>query len=533
MICKFFNFCLLLFVVLHATNGAPHLYRHHSYYHHRSPYHVNYSPFSLPKRTYSFGAESSFANDLEDTASNDQVKGGVKNSNPNQIKTPMKLFSERKNGYQFGSSLSSLQEKFSEAKRANAGSIKSQQSSPDSVIYPSADSDLNEETANLPVLDLDLNPVKGSTKGSADAKSKVKTKISSQTADAPSPIKPASNESPVKVEGPVKVESPVKTETPAKIESPVKEETPVKIETPTKIETPAKIESPTKVDSIPVKVENSKESSNVNDAPTINESSSDVLNSKVASPSSTEQPATTLLSPAANPAPNAEISIEIKEIKVDNIVKADPNVVISSEANVVKIESNEASKSVVKPEAVKPESVNIVSIVNKPEEAPVKSESIVSTVGTVAKPEEVVLKPESNSPESVVNNKIEKVDAPVKAAEIEHSPVKMDALPASVQPPAVESAPVESSPAAEPILDVRKKPVESEVVNSSASIVATSPEQIVPKPESNVIATAQSNVIASPVKSVSSVDVPPVAPVSANTESSLVLENETASPLIN
>ena len=461
MIRNFFSFLLFLFVVLHSTQGAPHLYRrHHSYYHHRSPYHVNYSPFSLPKRTY-FGVESSaFPNDLEEPVANDQVKGGIKNSNPTQIKTPMKLFSERKNGYQFGSSLSSLQEKFSEAKRVNPGSLKSQQISPDnSVIYPSIDSDLNEETANLPVLAEPIRkPTKGSTKGSSDAKSKInsKTKQTSQNAEIaeafPSSAKPSLSEDPTKIESPTKVESPIKVDSPAKDET-------------------------------------SKESSIVasNERAISNESNPDVktnsLDSKLLSPSSTEQPATTL-SPSASPMASSESSLEIKEVKVD-IVASD----------VVKIESNDALKSEAKPEAVKVESIVIKEVV----------------------------KPESG-PESVVN----KLETPVKSAESIVSPahepvtVKVDAQPVS-EP---KQPTVESVLPAETILDVRKKP--SEVVSPSITAIssAISPEQTVPKIESNVSPVAE----LSPVKSVSSVDVPPV---SANTESSLLLENETGSPLIN
>lgn len=152
MMNKILNYLFILFVILHSINCNPHLYRRHNY-HYRSPYHVSYNPYNLPKHhsTY-FGVESSIYNDLDDHDSNEPVKGGVKkstNQNPS-IKTPMKVFSERKNSH-LSSSLSTFQEKLTGLKRP-INSIKQSQSTIQEnltpIVYPN--SDLNDNTANRP-----------------------------------------------------------------------------------------------------------------------------------------------------------------------------------------------------------------------------------------------------------------------------------------------------------------------------------------------------------------------------------------------
>jgi len=87
-------------------------------------------------------------NDLDDNSSNEPVKGGVKSSNQNPnvlIKTPMRLFAERKNGYL--ASLGSTLQKPTDVKSAQ-GSIKqsSIQENMSPIIYPSPDADVTADT---------------------------------------------------------------------------------------------------------------------------------------------------------------------------------------------------------------------------------------------------------------------------------------------------------------------------------------------------------------------------------------------------
>ena len=491
MINKIFSFCFLLFIILDYTESTPHLYRsaHHSYYHHRSPYHVNYSPFNLPKRQY-FNVESSIYNDLDENLANEPVKGGIKNTNlkvPNQIKTPMKVFSERKNGY-LSSSLSSFQENYSEAKRANpTSSIKQQQQSfnPDSsVIYPIG-SDSDDNTAALPVLDTlsDFkkkveSPLSSIKKGSDTKSADTKTKISKPKITLVEPL----SSTQATIENPIKIENNIKDETVA----------------------------------------------------TSNESNLAIktsqLDNKSTVSSTTEQPATTLtdsnLSPSSSNSKtgNADSNLEIKEIKIDSIA--------ISEADVVKLES--LNESPAKIDSLKIDSIKIDLDVTsaKPEIEAVKIDAIVIKPEEISKPENVLLPDKQETPvvaakpeESKLAESVPKVDSSLTSSSQTISESK----------PIIMANPIVSSNSESSLIDVRKnldnveKPI-IDIVNNIVNSTAVAAEQTVPsKTESDL-----SNLLINQIKNQSiksSVDIPPSS--TSNTESSLILESGTDTPMIN
>lgn len=404
MINKMLSFCLLLFTVLYFVECSPHLYRrHHSYYHHRSPYHVNYRPVF-------FGVESSLYNDLEDHSSNEPVKGGIKNTNQNPtIKTPMKLFSERKNGY-LSSSLGSFQEKLSGTKLANPSSIKqsSIQESSSSIIYPNPDSDLNENTAHLPVLDLNEKKIESSLKKGSKTNPKSKPSLTS--------IQPSSTTTTTVI--PIKIENTVNTVK----DTAVNDETNLK---------------------------------------------TNQLN-KVASSSAQDQPATTLSS--LNIIDNLEIKeikIDTVAISEPNVVKINslnesPNV-SKAPADVVKPEEVAETETVkLETVVVKPEEV-----ANKPVDVLIKEVLIANNQEVANKPESIV-----NNETPVAKPEVGVVDSVVKVPVIESKPIIMEDSPVEVNLLDVRKKVVEKSPGSiDQVVGINAENPVSSVVDQSKNAV--------------------------------------------------------------